>query len=175
MYKAILHICLFISLTNFINAQNAKFKTGVPTSKNYYTEIKYEDIRGKLIIPIKIGNENYKFLFDTGAPNLISKNVWNKIESKSTKELSVSDANQKKQPMVMARIPVLKIGNVTFKNTSTIVFMDEDNLVFDCFKVDGIIGSNLLRKSIVQIKSKDGSSKTLKFIKTVLKPTLVGW
>ena len=156
MYKAILHICLFISLTNFINAQNAKFKTGVPTSKNYYTEIKYEDIRGKLIIPVKIGNENYKFLFDTGAPNLISKNVWNKIESKYTKELSVSDANQKKQPMVMSRIQVLKIGNVTFKNTSTIVFMDEDNLVFDCFKVDGIIGSNLLRKSIVEIKSKDG-------------------
>lgn len=155
MYKVILHICFFICLSNFINAQNSNFKTGVPTSKNYYTEIKYEDIQGKLIIPITIGNEKYKFLFDTGAPNLISKNVWDKIESKSIKKLSVSDANQKKQPMVLGSIPVLTIGNVTFKNTSTLVYMDEDNLVFDCFKVDGIIGSNLLRKSIVQIKSKD--------------------
>ena len=155
MNKVILNICLFFIFTNIINAQNANFKTGRPQTKNYFTEIKYKNIKGKIIIPVSINNETYNFLFDTGAPNLISKNIWEKINSKSIQSIAISDANQKKQDMVLATIPSLTLGNITFKNTSTLVFSGENNLVFDCFKIDGIIGSNLLRKSIVQINSKE--------------------
>ncbi|MGC1206308.1 MAG: retropepsin-like aspartic protease [Flavobacteriaceae bacterium] len=155
MNKVILNICLFFILTNITYAQKANFKTGTPKVKNYYTEIKYKNLKGKIIIPVTINNKTYNFLFDTGAPNLISKNIWEKINSKSIKSISISDANQKKQDMVLATIPMLTLGNVTFKNTSTLVFTGENNLLFDCYKIDGIIGSNLLRKSIVQIKSKD--------------------
>ena len=136
MNKVILNICLFFILTNITYAQKANFKTGTPKVKNYYTEIKYKNLKGKIIIPVTINNKTYNFLFDTGAPNLISKNIWEKINSKSIKSISISDANQKKQDMVLATIPMLTLGNVTYK-------------------IDGIIGSNLLRKSIVQIKSKD--------------------
>jgi predicted aspartyl protease len=155
MNKVILNICLFFIITNISIAQKVNFKTGTPNVKNYFTEIRYKNLKGKIIIPVIINNETYNFLFDTGAPNLISKNIWEKINSKSIKSISISDANQKKEDMVLATIPSLTIGNVTFKNTSTLVFTGENNLLFNCFKIDGIIGSNLLRKSIVQIKPKE--------------------
>lgn len=154
MRKIILTISLFIISISTSNAQKSYFKTGHPTPKKFYTEINYKDVNGKIIIPVTIEGKTYSFLFDTGAPNLISKALWNKIDSKSAKNISVSDANQKKQQMEIANIPNLTIGNVTFKNSTALVFESENNLVFDCFHIDGIIGSNLLRKSIIQIQSK---------------------
>jgi hypothetical protein len=172
MFKKILSISIVICSTSLFFAQKSNFKTGKTATKNYYTEITYQDVNGKIIIPVIINNETYRFLFDTGAPNLISKALWKKIDSKSVKRLSVTDANQKKQQMDLAIIPSLTIGNITFKETSALVFNGENNLVFDCFEVDGIIGSNLLRQSVVQIKSKEkllilsNSAKKLNLNKT---------
>ncbi|GAA4883084.1 hypothetical protein GCM10023311_01500 [Flaviramulus aquimarinus] len=154
MNKIIASVCFLVVFINLSNAQKNYFKTGHSIPKNYYTEINYEDINSKIIIPVTIEGETYRFLFDTGAPNLISKNIWEKIGSKTMKQITVSDANQKKQRMELASIPHLTIGNVSFKNTIALVFNNKNNFVFDCFGIDGIIGSNLLRKSIVQIQSK---------------------
>ncbi|TXG39433.1 retropepsin-like aspartic protease [Seonamhaeicola maritimus] len=154
MYRILLSICFYLSLTTLIYAQKSYFKTGKTTSKNYYTEIEYENVRDKIIIPVSINGKSYRFLFDTGAPNLVSKEILSSINFKKSRSLSVTDANQKKQRMDLVSLPNLTIGNVTFKNTSALVFNGKDNLVFDCFEVDGIIGSNLLRKSIVKINSK---------------------
>jgi hypothetical protein len=56
--------------------------------------------------------------------------------------------------MELGNIPLLTIGNVSFKNSSALIFESDNNLLFDCFNIDGIIGSNMLRKSVVQIQSK---------------------
>ena len=153
MTKCLLNIIFCLAFINPSYAQKTTFKTGKPTSKNYYTEIQYKNIRGKLIIPVTINNTNYNFLFDTGAPNLISSALMKEIKSSNSKSISVSDANQNKQRMELTSIPLLTLGNVSFKNTSALVFNGTNNLVFDCYKIDGIIGSNILRKSIVQIQS----------------------
>lgn len=155
MKKLVITICFILCFTGLSNAQKTQFKTGKPSTRNYYTQVTYEDVRGKMIIPVSIDGENYRFLFDTGAPNILSKALWDKIGSKKVKNLSVSDANQKKQKMKLAVIPELKIGNVTFKNTSALIFEGKNNLVFECYKIDGFIGSNILKKSIVQIRSKE--------------------
>ncbi|MCF7560888.1 retroviral-like aspartic protease family protein [Sabulilitoribacter multivorans] len=155
MNKIIINLCFSIIFIHLSYGQNFYFKTGTPSTRNYYTEIKYEDVNGKIIIPVTIEGVVYRFLFDTGAPNLISKDLWKKIASKSVKIISVTDANQKKQRMELASIPRLTIGTLSFKNSSALVFEGENNLVFECFNIDGIIGSNLLRKSIIQIQSKN--------------------
>ncbi|WP_242093716.1 retropepsin-like aspartic protease [Aestuariivivens sediminicola] len=155
MVRQVLSSIFLLVCFNFVLGQKTTFKTGKPTDRTYYTQIAYENIGGKLIVPVVINDKMYKFLFDTGAPNLISTAIASDIVLKDSKSISVSDANQKKQLMNLATIPFLTIGNVTFKNTSALVFMDTNNLVFDCYEVDGIIGSNLLRKSIVQIRPKE--------------------
>ena len=172
MAKWVLNIMFFLALINFSYAQKTTFQTGKPTSKTYYSEIPYKNVRGKLIIPVTINNKTYRFLFDTGAPNLISLTLQKEINNSNDKSISVSDANQNKQRMALTTVPLLTLGNLSFKNTSALVFDSSNNLVFDCYAIDGIIGSNLLRKSIVQIQFKESKiiltndSKKLRLDKT---------
>ncbi|GAA3580098.1 retropepsin-like aspartic protease [Snuella lapsa] len=151
---SIIIFCFLLVNTSF--AQKNTFKTGRPTTKDYYTKISYKNIRGKLIVPVVINNKTYRFLFDTGAPNLISSALASQISKNKSTTISVSDANQKEQRMQRTTIPLITIGEVTFKNTSALVFDKTSNLLFDCYAIDGIIGSNLLRKSVVQILPKEG-------------------
>ena len=53
--------------------------------------------------------------------------------------------------MDIVTIPLMTIGGVSFYNSPSLVNESGPNLFFDCFKIDGFIGSNLLRNSIIQI------------------------
>ncbi|GAA4270007.1 aspartyl protease family protein [Hyunsoonleella aestuarii] len=155
MSKAILKMFLFIVLASQTHAQKTKFKSGTSSPRNYYSEIKYEDVNGKIVIPVSINNKTYRFLFDTGAPNVISSGIFETLNIEKSTEITVSDANNNKQNMKNAIIPSLTIGDVIYKNSQALVFDDTNNIVFNCFEIDGIIGTNLLRKSIVKILPKE--------------------
>lgn len=146
---------LFIVLASQTHAQKTKFKSGTSSPRNYYSEIKYEDVNGKIVIPVSINNKTYRFLFDTGAPNVISSGIFETLNIEKSTEITVSDANNNKQNMKNAIIPSLTIGDVIYKNSQALVFDDTNNIVFNCFEIDGIIGTNLLRKSIVKILPKE--------------------
>jgi len=143
-------IVLFLIVSIAPNAQNLNFNKGRSVKKNYYTEVKYDFVKGKIIIPVVIEGEIYKFLLDTGAPNMITSSLRGKIETKFLKSISVKDANDKTMALNVVSVPLLTIANVSFKNIPTIVNHKDTNFIFDCFEIDGIIGSNMLRKSIIQ-------------------------
>ena len=145
-------LILFFSLPNF--AQNVNFNKGKVAKKNYYTKVAYTELKNKIIIPVKIQGQTYRFLFDTGAPNLISHSLKDLIETKALQTIQVKDANDKRRPLNVVVIPLLDIGGVSFKNSPAIVNDTASNFLFDCLKIDGIIGSNLVRDAIVQIDSK---------------------
>ncbi len=150
IYKTLLFFLIVISSY----AQNLNLDKGRITTKNYYTEILYKNVNGKLIIPVTIKNKTYRFLFDTGAPNLITSQLSKQLKLESGNNISVSDANNASQKMKIITLPFFTLGNVSFKNTTALVYNGTDNMLFDCFKIDGIIGSNIFKKSIVQISSK---------------------
>ena len=145
-------LILFFSLPNF--AQNVNFNKGKVAKKNYYTKVAYTELKNKIIIRVKIQGQTYRFLFDTGAPNLISHSLKDLIETKALQTIQVKDANDKRRPLNVVVIPLLDIGGVSFKNSPAIVNDTASNFLFDCLKIDGIIGSNLVRDAIVQIDSK---------------------
>jgi len=145
---------IFFLISVSLSGQGLNFNKGKSTKKNYYTEITYKEIRGKIIIPVNIEGKTYQFLLDTGAPNLITSDLSNRIYSKHLKEIKVNDANNKSKKLKVVSIPLFTIGEVSFKNTPTIVNNKDSNFIFDCFKVEGIIGSNMLRNSIIQILPK---------------------
>lgn len=136
------------------HGQKVNLNKGKAAAKHYYTEIEYQDLNGKLIIPVTIGGEKYRFLFDTGAPNLISHQLLAKIDFKSLDDLDVKDANLTSRPLHVIRIEALKIGEVDFKNSPFIVNNPKSEFLFNCLSLDGIIGSNLIRNSIVHIDSR---------------------
>jgi predicted aspartyl protease len=153
-----LYVLLLIGFSSFSFAQNLDLNKGKTQEQNYYSEIKFEYINGKIIIPILINDKTYRFLLDTGAPNLITKKLVDILKLKSLQEIKVSDANDNKSLMNLVELPNLTIGNVVFENSVALSSNDENNLVFDCFNLDGFIGSNIFRNSILQI---DTRNKTL--------------
>jgi hypothetical protein len=138
---------LFISI-GF--TQKSKINKGKCTSKDYLAEIPYEMVNHKIIIPVTIDGETYKFILDTGAPNIISKEVLEKIKYKKLKPLKVSDINNDKQKMEFVTIDKIDLGGAIFENTTSLVVEKKTNFVFTCFDVDGFIGSNLLRSTIIK-------------------------
>ncbi|NAS31486.1 hypothetical protein GTQ40_10920 [Flavobacteriaceae bacterium R38] len=136
------------------------FKTVKVQSKNYYTEIDYELINNKIIIPVTIEGKTYRFLLDTGAPNLIRSSLKNIIKTSEVKEITIKDANNKTGDLGITTIPAIEIGGVVFENTTTLVHnIKENDLLFGCLNVDGIIGSNMLQYSIIQILPKERKIK----------------
>lgn len=150
-----LSVIVLVLLHTFAYSQRDPLSKGNAVNKNYYTIIPYQFVNGKIIIPVSVEGKTYQFLFDTGAPNLISSELLKSLQTKTIDSVFVTDANSKGKKMAVVTIPNLKIGDVNFENTSSLVYEYKENILFDCFKIEGIIGSNMLRESIVQILPKE--------------------
>ncbi len=144
-------IYLFILLTANIFAQNIGLNIGETKSINYFEESDFEFIKDKIIVPVEIQGLTYKFILDTGAPNIISQEINELINPKLLKTIPITDASGKKENLNVVSVEKLKFGNITFENTATLVYDLNSNPIFQCFGIDGFIGSNMLRNSIVQI------------------------
>lgn len=141
---------IFIFITQFCLGQNKfTFNAGGADRVNYYSVVKFEEVNRKMILDVKIGGKVYKFILDSGAPTMISSKVFNEIQPTILKKILVADANQAKDSLVVASLEEITIGDVAFKDIPTLVA--QPNIIFDCLTVDGLIGSNLLRNSILQI------------------------
>ena len=141
---------LIITILLSYSALGQVFNAG-KTQKHFYTEFKYEWIGGKIIIPVEIEGKKYRFILDTGAPNIISEKLRNNISTEFQKKILITDAYNKKDSMDLVTIPIIKIGGVKYENIPTLISRNDTNVFFKCFDIDGIIGSNLLRNSIIQI------------------------
>jgi hypothetical protein len=58
------------------HSQNVSLNYGGASQTNYFTALKYENVSGKFIIKVTLGEKEYRFLLDTGGPNLISRKLF---------------------------------------------------------------------------------------------------
>lgn len=142
---------LIVLLSLFAKAQDVNFDAGSIKEKKYLEVIKFESVYDKIIIPVVINGNEYRFLLDTGAPNVISKKVLQELNLDASKSITVNDANNLVQNIQAVDIPIIKIGNLTFENQVALVYDLENHNLLSCFKIDGFIGSNLLKNSILKI------------------------
>lgn len=140
-------------------AQKRNFKAGKVNASNYFLELPFEFEKNKIIIPVEIKGKTYRFLLDTGAPNIISKEIHEILRPKKTSVLSANDANKLSQKLEIVTIKSLKLGTLEFQDFSALVFDLNGNEIFKCFNIDGFIGSNMLRHSIIQIDTKQQKLK----------------
>ncbi|MGY4384728.1 hypothetical protein ACVWYN_001762 [Pedobacter sp. UYP24] len=138
-------------LTNQCLAQDFTFSQGGPSSKQHYGEIPYEELNGKLFVTCEIGGKKHRFLFDTGAPVAIGVQLATEIRAKVLTTVSISDVFQKEDSTRIVELNGIKLGNLAFDHIPAAIMTQE---FYNCLNVDGVIGSNLLRNSIVRIDSK---------------------
>ena len=148
-------VLLFIILSvNTIYSQAYTLNIGETKAKNYLEKIPFEFVKEKIIIPVKIEGKIYRFILDTGAPNVISKEIYDLIKPKFLESLPITDVNEKEENLNVVLLEKLEIGNLIFEQTATLIYDINSNPLLKCFGVDGFIGSNMLRNSIVQIDKK---------------------
>jgi hypothetical protein len=150
MRLSIIFIFLFVSLLNAQHKYN--LNVGKIKQKEYHTTFDFENIKGKIIIDVKINNKIRKFFLDTGAPTSITSEIAAEINCKKISILPVSDANSKERDVDLIQIPEFSIHGLTFLDSYALKI--EDTSIFECLNVEGIIGSNSLRNSVVEFDFK---------------------
>ncbi len=132
--------------------------------QQFISEIPFDDKMGLIILKVTISGEEYDFLYDTGAPNVISKELAAKLNIKPYVSNKTSDSQGNKEDLEYLLLPKITIGCVDFLNTGAAVADLKRSSVIACLDVDGIIGANLMRKAIWQI---DYENKLLRVSNTM--------
>lgn len=122
---------------------------GKTNEKNYHVVIPFENVNDIIIIPVTIANKTYRFMLDTGAPCAISSNIADKIRLKADTSEILPDQSGIERLYQVGCIDKIEIAGISFDSIPTSIVSD-NNPIFSCLNIDGIIGSNLLRNSIVQ-------------------------
>lgn len=153
MKKKHILIVILLCLTLVIHAQTFDFKAGSFTVNEYFIELPYQNVNNKIIVEVEIKRKKRRFLLDTGAPLAISQELFEELKPTILTKQVIRDINQKTDSLLFVRIDSLKIGEVFGIGIPAIVL--NDNLIMDCLNVDGFLGSNALRNSVIQFDSQN--------------------
>ncbi|NRA50615.1 MAG: clan AA aspartic protease, partial [Phaeodactylibacter sp.] len=148
-------IILFVTLIALASCSTVKtiklMKSGEVAQEDFFQEIPFEYRLGLVIIEVTIAGDNYNFLVDTGAPNLVSKELAEKLGLANVSEQKVGDSQGKKASLGFVQIDEVRIGNLSFRQTGAAVADLNQSQEIGCMEIDGFIGANLMRKAIWKI------------------------
>jgi predicted aspartyl protease len=102
-----------------------------------------------LFCQVVIEGRPYKFILDTGAPTVISMELYEALGLKEERALRVVDSQKNKAKQIISVIPSLRLGNMEFRNIACVA-IDLKAMSTACFGIDGFIGANLLSELIWQ-------------------------
>ncbi|UFH32389.1 aspartyl protease family protein [Chryseobacterium sp. C-71] len=144
MKKSLLLIFIFY-ITTF-SAQGKKFfEKGEAVLKSPVEKINLKFENELPLVSVIINGKSYQFLFDTGAPTVISYAVYNEMNLKKKHKSKVGDSQKNKQEQIFTELPEMTIDQVVFKNIGAMV-MDLQGHEFGCLKIDGVIGASQMAK-----------------------------
>lgn len=130
------------------------FNQGYVAQPYYYSVIPFEWISNKIIVPVEISGKVYRFIFDTGASNLVSETLYKDLEMPLLRKDILTDQSGIKDSALIVNMSSITLGNVLFRNIPAGV-VNDSNPFLKCFGVEGVIGSNMLRNSAVKLSLRD--------------------
>ena len=150
MKKLLLSIfVMLLLLTSCSTLKTIKLmKSGEIEQEEFNLTIPFEYRLGLIILKVTISGEEYDFLLDTGAPNVISKELAQKLELSNIFEQQVVDSQNEEANLGFLLIKKLGIGGINFLNTGAAVADLKQSKEVGCLQIDGFIGSNLMRKAV---------------------------
>ena len=124
---------------------------GEVAQSGYKVEIPFEMKLGLIILKVRIQGEDYDFLFDTGAPNVVTNELASKINLKPVGQNQTKGSQGHKEKVDYAYIDTLSIGGIQYLQTGTGIMDFNRSNEISCMEIDGILGANTMRNSIWQI------------------------
>jgi len=149
MNKILYIILVTILLSSSAKAQiNKILKQGNVFQKDFKTTIPFTYINGWIILEVEIQNKTCNFLLDTGSSNLITNELAKELNLKPLGTEEIKDINKKSNSTKYTRIDNIKIKDIDFQKTIAGIVDLNAITEIKCTKIDGIIGSNLMRKAV---------------------------
>ncbi len=134
-----------------MSAQGKKFfESGEAILQNPVEKINFTSANNLPLIKVLINGKPYQFLFDTGAPTVISHAVYHELNLKKKHRSKVGDSQRNKVEQIFTQLPEMKVGQIIFKNIGAAV-IDLEGPEFLCLKIDGILGANQMAKLLWRI------------------------
>lgn len=145
--KHLLSLLLLLPLLAF--GQNLN-KSTLAVS-NFCDTIPFEYVKGKMLVKVKINNQPRTFIFDTGAPLLISEELQKQMDNTIIGSGALKDITGKTIEQQIVKLDRLNIGDLAFLEANAVVYKKDKTGLLNCFDADGIIGSTLLKHCVVHI------------------------
>ncbi len=138
---------LLIILTSCFSSKVYRILTaGEAQAESFYVTIPFEYRAGLPFVEVTVNGEKGLFLFDTGAPNVISEDFAEKLGVKTLAEAKVNDSGgNSTKGNANVKLDDVEIGGVHFYDTGAIVQNLKGSDIFNCLNFDGLIGANLMR------------------------------
>ena len=146
-------LCCWTCFAGVAQEQPFTLNQGQSSSALYYEVLPFDVVGQKIVVSIIVKGKPRRFIWDTGAPVILSSALAAELQSPILKTIPVEDAFGKKDSMIVVAVEKLTLGNTDFQQIPALVAPADDKLM-GCLSVEGIIGSNLLRNSIVQFDLK---------------------
>jgi|GEM_PF-1502545 len=147
-------IAFLFSCSIFRN--NVDVNQGNVSPSSYRETLPFDHIREKVIVPVMINGKERRFIFDTGAITVISNSLYEEMQYLALGNEPFYDIHKNRDTSLVVQVRKMKLGQVSFNNIPALVY-DLKALPWGCFEIDGIIGSNMLRESSVQINLQDST------------------
>ena len=143
-------ICLFF-LSSCKGLKTKKlFSNGEVSHQEFKTEIPFEYRNGLILLKVTIEGKQYDFVLDTGAPNVVSKELAQQLNLKNKLKRKVGDSQNASSKLSFTKVKKITIGDIDFLNTGAII-SDLSLGAVGCLEIDGLIGGNLMQKAIWKI------------------------
>ncbi|MDQ0594481.1 putative aspartyl protease [Chryseobacterium ginsenosidimutans] len=157
--KKILYTLLIFSTITISAQEKSFFENGEVQLKNPIEKINLRYENELPFVKVSIKGKIYNFLFDSGAPTVISHAIYNELKLKKKYKKSVKDSDDKTQQQIFTELPEMTVDQVVFKKVGAIV-LDLNAAELSCLKVDGIIGANQMAKLFWRVNYAENSLET---------------
>ena len=141
--------CCCTFYAGFAQEQSFTLNQGQSSVASYHEVLPVDIVGQKLVVTVRVNDKSRRFILDTGAPVILSSALAAELKPRVLKTILVKDAFGKQDSMNVVAVDKLVLGNTGFEQIPALIAPASDKLM-ECMRVDGIIGSNLLRHSIVQ-------------------------
>ena len=152
------HLSLIAQGKKFFENGDVQLKSAVEKiDLKYSTDLPF--------VKVSINGKIYNFLLDTGAPTVISTAIYTDLGLEKKHKSSVKDSQKNKQDQIFTVLPEMIIDQLTFKDIGVMV-MDLTATEFECFKIDGILGSNQMAKLFWRVNYNENSLEATQDLST---------
>ncbi|TPD65621.1 aspartyl protease family protein [Flavobacterium microcysteis] len=150
---------LYFSLlftTMFVHAQKPKevlnwINTAQSENKNFYFEIPFIYRNDEIVIQVRIGNQTYDYIFDTGGYNNITDAIQEKNNFPILTKQTVGSSNKIKKEINIVKLDSLHIGQLSFHDLAALQMNFDESPTIKCTIDGGLIGASIIKNYVWQI------------------------